>query len=296
MKMDAPTIAVLIGMVTPMLVFCGAVFLERWRTWRHQKPPQSDKLLRPPGYSITRKLDACEDGILKTLMVGSAVGMSGGLLAYVVGTVFGSGNRSFGWLMFGVSLVPAGFTCVIALRAFRQVQGLRNLRLGLSGEQAVAEALHEAADAGYRIFHDLDTGRIGNLDHIAIGPRGVFLIETKARRRHGSRNGKPAHEVTYDGKGLEFPSHYDTKTIPQAARNAEWLAQRLTKVTALPVTVQPVVALPGWYVQTKGNFPVKVMNAAYLAKYLRSQGVVLDDKQVQRIIAWLDDQCRDVEF
>jgi hypothetical protein len=34
----------------------------------------------------------------------------------------------------------------------------------------------------------------------------------------------------------------------------------------------------------------------YLAKYLRSQNALLGKKQGQRIIAWLDDQCRDVEF
>jgi hypothetical protein len=32
--------------------------------------------------------------------------------------------------------------------------------------------------------------------------------------------------------------------------------------------VQPVIVVPGWYVESKGNYPVKAMNAKYLVGYL----------------------------
>jgi hypothetical protein len=54
--------------------------------------------------------------------------------------------------------------------------------------------------------------------------------------------------------------------------------------------------IPGWYVETKGNYPVKVMNAVYLTKYLRSQSANMETAQLQRIVAALDDKCRDLEF
>jgi hypothetical protein len=190
----------------------------------------------------------------------------------------------------------AGLGTWRVLVAFRNLEVARNVRLGLRGEQAVAEALHEAADAGFRIFHDLVEERLGNIDHIAAGARGIFVIETKARRRRGSRNGKPEHVVTYDGKGLEFPCGYDVETIPQAERNAQWLAEFLSTRTAEPAVVQAVVTIPGWFVEPKGNFPVKVMNANYLVKYLRGQTTKLEPAQVQRIVAALDDKCRNVEF
>jgi hypothetical protein len=211
-----------------------------------------------------------------------------------------SSSRSVQSMFGGPALVFffafAGASARYAFSAFRQTAELRNVRLGLRGEQAVAEALHETAAAGYRIFHDLVTEKLGNIDHVAVGPRGVFVIETKARRRRGSRNGKPEHVVGYDGKGLEFPCGCDAEAIPQVERNARWLAEYLSKRTAMPVTVEPVVAIPGWYVETKGNFPVKVMNASYLAKYLRGQSVKLEPTQVQRLFAALDDKCRNVEF
>ncbi|HVE92485.1 MAG TPA: nuclease-related domain-containing protein, partial [Actinomycetota bacterium] len=50
---------------------------------------------------------------------------------------------------------------------------------GARGEEAVGRLLAELEPQGYRILHDIDTGR-GNLDHVVVGPTGVFAIETKA--------------------------------------------------------------------------------------------------------------------
>jgi hypothetical protein len=131
---------------------------------------------------------------------------------------------------------------------------------------------------------------------VAVGPRGVFVIETKARRRRAGRNGKFEHVVGYDGKALKFPTGDDFKAIRQAERNARWLEEYLTKRTIEAVNAQPVVVVPGWYVDTGGNFPVKVMNAEYLKKYLRSASGAIGPAQARRIIAALEDKCRDVEF
>jgi hypothetical protein len=136
--------------------------------------------------------------------------------------------------------------------------------------EAVAESLGEAADSGFRGFHDLPGGDNWNIDHVAVGTRGVFLIETKARRRRGSRNGQPEHEVIFDGEALLFPTFKETKAIEQAKRNAAWLSNYLTKKTGEPVRVEPLVVLPGWFVRIaeKGSFSVKAMNANYLVRFL----------------------------
>jgi hypothetical protein len=206
---------------------------------------------------------------------------------------------SLSWLAPAVALL-VGFSATgiwATLRAFRHVQTARDYRLGLRGEQAVAEALNEVADCGFRAFHDLQTEKLGNIDHVVVGTRGVFLIETKARRRRKSRNGQPEHVVVYDGKTLQFPSGYDAEAVPQAERNARWLSGYLTKKTGEIVAVQPLVVLPGWFVELgKGNFNVKAMNAAFLAGFLRREDEKLEAAQVRRIIASLDEKCRDVEF
>jgi hypothetical protein len=172
----------------------------------------------------------------------------------------------------------------------------RNLRLGCRGEHAVAEALAALAERGYRIFHDFPEKTLGNIDHIAVGPGGVFAVETKSRSRRTAPPGKEDHKVQYDGKALRFPWCNDEKAVPQAERNARWLAEFLTKATGMPVEAFAVVVVPGWFVESLGNYPVRAMNAKYLAKFLATQPPRLPADAIQRIAFQVEQRCRDVEF
>jgi hypothetical protein len=51
-------------------------------------------------------------------------------------------------------------------------------RQGAEGEQATARALRRLVGAGWTLVHDVDV-RHGNLDHILVGPPGIFLLESK---------------------------------------------------------------------------------------------------------------------
>jgi Nuclease-related domain len=50
---------------------------------------------------------------------------------------------------------------------------------GAHGEEHVGEILDGLRDDGWFAIHDVSTGR-GNIDHILIGPAGIFTIETKS--------------------------------------------------------------------------------------------------------------------
>jgi hypothetical protein len=50
---------------------------------------------------------------------------------------------------------------------------------GADGERVVGAVLDELAAEGWHAIHDASLGR-GNIDHVAIGPAGVFTIETKS--------------------------------------------------------------------------------------------------------------------
>lgn len=52
---------------------------------------------------------------------------------------------------------------------------------GAEGEEVVGRVLEELAASGWHVIHDVDLGR-GNIDHIVVGPGGLFTIETKSRR------------------------------------------------------------------------------------------------------------------
>ncbi|HEY5941598.1 MAG TPA: nuclease-related domain-containing protein [Solirubrobacterales bacterium] len=50
---------------------------------------------------------------------------------------------------------------------------------GAEGEEVVGEILEGLAAEGWCVIHDVAFGR-GNIDHIAIGPGGIFTVETKS--------------------------------------------------------------------------------------------------------------------
>ncbi len=50
---------------------------------------------------------------------------------------------------------------------------------GARGEEQVGALLDGLTGRGWRVVHDASLGR-GNVDHIAIGPGGVFTVETKS--------------------------------------------------------------------------------------------------------------------
>jgi hypothetical protein len=55
---------------------------------------------------------------------------------------------------------------------------IENWRTGADGERDTARQLRPLLSGGWRLFNDIDTGR-GNLDHVLVGPGGVFVLESK---------------------------------------------------------------------------------------------------------------------
>jgi Nuclease-related domain len=73
---------------------------------------------------------------------------------------------------------------------------------GATGEEHVGSLLEELAQGGWRVIHDVSLGR-GNVDHILIGPAGVFTVETKSHpgpvrvtRVHGATLGQAQAQRT----------------------------------------------------------------------------------------------------
>lgn len=55
----------------------------------------------------------------------------------------------------------------------------KNWVKGLEGENIVLEQLNTLPE-NYFVFHDVKLpGGYGNIDHIVVGPTGLFVIETK---------------------------------------------------------------------------------------------------------------------
>jgi len=168
------------------------------------------------------------------------------------------------------------------------------LRLGYYGELATAQYLQQLVRGGYHVFHDFPAEKF-NIDHIAVGPGGVFAIETKARSKPVLKNGNGRDEakVIYDGKRLQFPTWNETASLEQAERQAKWLADFLTKSVGEKVNVQPILSLPGWYVERTVRHGMLVVNPKNLSFLLKSKD--LSESMINRIAHQLEQKCRDVE-
>ena len=97
------------------------------------------------------------------------------LLAILVAWSF-VGLRGTSLILFELGAIGA---MLIAGRLYSD-QADRWLR-GAEGEKAVGKVCTELEADGWRAIHDVSLGH-GNVDHILVGPGGIFTIETKSHR------------------------------------------------------------------------------------------------------------------
>jgi len=135
-----------------------------------------------------------------------------------------------------------------------------------------------------------------NIDHVVVGPGGIFVLETKARSRRKATWAQDEQDVFFDGRVLTFPWCYDDEASAQVARNSRWMGDFLKGYGPKDLTIQPVIVVPGWYVKSKGNYPVRAMNAIYLVEYLKGAKRMFTADQLGPIKRRLDEECRVLEF
>ena len=164
MKFELTTVSVWLAAFVPLLVLILAIVIDRRRRKHIEKPPQAEKLLRPPGYSLSIRLDETLDKILNAML--SACALCSFAAASIIATVqLLAAHAPALWLAPAIALL-VGFSVAgvwATVRAFRHFGEAQNIRLGLRGEQAVAEVLHEVADSGFRAFHDSHGERLETL-------------------------------------------------------------------------------------------------------------------------------------
>jgi hypothetical protein len=130
---------------------------------------------------------------------------------------------------------------------------------GAAGEEHVGGLLDELSQRGWLVIHDATLGR-GNVDHILIGPPGIFTIETKSHpgpirvtRLHGSM-------------------------LSQAQ------AQRKTIERVTGVEVEPLIVFSRAWVDrpTARRKGVRVIPARMLLRYLARQPARLSREEIER--------------
>jgi hypothetical protein len=281
---------------------CVAVLLWRQKCQRKTRLPFGEdlKLLRAPGETqlgLVRKLE--EDSLI-WLLGAAALPLTVFIILGFV-TVRLPATVQLGGV--AITLLAAGATFYVSAKWFAgKTREIGNRYLGYFGERVVAEHLEPLKAQGWRIFHDVPATANGhpfNLDHVAVGPTGAYVIESKTRRKGGARPGFDDHKVYFDGHVLVWPWGEDNHGLEQAERNAIWLADTLLAETGEHVPVMPVLILPGWWVEMKPSRdprPCRVTNPKGLSKFLPGGVVVLAQDQIAAIAAKLEARCRDVAY
>ena len=120
------------------------------------------------------------------------------LFGWITGYVVGSGNLY--WLLSWPILLIAYW---IAYKEIKELDKQRlDLRKGAVGEAIVSYILESFPD-DFRVIHDLSTAH-GNLDHVVIGPTGVFAVDAKNWRGVITADGND--EILLNGKPTDKPA------------------------------------------------------------------------------------------
>jgi hypothetical protein len=311
--MDSQTI---INILVGILLLFLPVILLLWKVKKLQKQeradtrsPFSQKLLRPAGESLRLKIDEIRNQIDDCLAP-----MALGLVAPGVFCMAISKTSLFSVVFF--TSIAGIISWVIAWFKWKKFRSLRknliNYRLGFDGERCVAAELTPLLSCGYHVYHDFifDMYPGGdrttfNIDHIAVGPEGVFVIETKAKRKSLKPpvNELQSHEIAVETKSpegvmLRFPNgSRDNKAIVQARRQANQLRAWLNMPELTTNEVRPIVVFPGWMIKSDKWRKLGIQSARKLATRIPElgRGRNLTPEEVQYIAVRLEDKCRDIE-
>lgn len=156
---------------------------------------------------------------------------------------------------------------------------------GAVAEESVATEL-ENLDDRFHVIHDVIVGP-GNIDHVVIGPAGLFIIETKSHRG----------QVTFDGEKLLLSGRpFDKNFLAQAYAESMSLKEYLKKATGSDFEVRPLLVFTNGFIKVRGRAKgVEVLPLKWMNDRITKGVDVLPEDERQRLaraLATLTDQAR----
>ena len=235
------------------------------------KSPIEDKPLRYPAQSLDEKLD---DLFVQKFLV------------YIISPIIFIMIAFNAWISYFNKVIPNPYLLtVIAIivtvwsyyKFSTKLNEVKALKQGRDGEREVGMNLELLREQGFKVYHDI-IGKDFNLDHVLVGTKGIYVIETKTY----SKPLKGQCKIVYDGKKLSYNGTIESdKPIIQAKAGAQWLKNYLKETTKKEFDVFPVVVFPGWFTESK--VPLKdiwILNPKGLEKFMQNKQNELLDEDV----------------
>ena len=272
-------VVVICSILIPTLIAVALFWAYRkWQDRDGRRSPIENRPIYGAGEQLRKRVEAHTDEM-----------MGGLVMLFFLGPYFLAfwALQRVDWALvslgFGDWLLIAAFllsTSYAILRTFRNGKQRRMAIAGLRAELYTAQELNRLMALGCTVLHDIPGDKF-NIDHVVIGPRAVYAVETKSVRKPRATDANDHFKVVYDGHSLRFPDFTNIKKLHQTKRQAEWLSAYLRQAIGRSVPVIPALALPGWWIES-GQAPVadvRVFNPAGRgAQFMADRaGSVLDE-------------------
>jgi len=191
-----------------------------------------------------------------------------------------------GWqiyVLLAVFTVAAGYSLY---RLFHIAVARRRLAFIRDANMATGHALQKLTSNRNRAFHDVRC-QAGIIDNVIVGLHGIYAISVIAKKP-GKNN-----RVRLKGDELSFAPGKETISVSRSGRKSAQLARELRKIVNHEVRVRPVIAIPGWEVESQSSDDYLVVNERNLAMMSgwKEQADYLMDEDVAAIQNLLTKRC-----
>ena len=189
--------------------------------------------------------NAFRKGLTKQQDVLAALVLFGFLASLVLGALWGlsfSKHWQLQWLSFAGILLVGGSFFVLRKKIDRNLEdrlrAARAWRRGAQGERVIADVLESELPDEFHVFNDVRLpGRTANIDHLVVGPSGVFVLNTKNSRGIVGWN-EDAKTLHWNGAPVKWD------WVPSIQNAAIDVEKKLYTLLNRNVSVRPVLVFP----------------------------------------------------
>ena len=172
------------------------------------------------------------------------------------------------------------YRLTVTVLAWRQLRFLRDANI------AVGHQLQWISSGYGRVFHDVPVPS-GVVDHVMVGPSGVYAVSVIARRPATSG------EARIDDNDVQFRPSRKVCDVGKIAAAVSELAHELGIQIGREVRVRSVIAVPGWDISSQSGGEHLLVNERNLPmlRGWKDQAEYLMNEDVDAVQAWLSARC-----